>query len=62
MSGAGFSGKGGPKGFDTRKSAPQGTSVGSGSRPGKSKIKIDQSSPEDNKNLGGRGNVPGALK
>lgn len=61
--GAGYSGKGGPKGGDTRKSAPQGTATGSGSRPGtKSRFPIDTSNPVDNKNLGGRGNVPGALK
>jgi hypothetical protein len=57
-----FTGKGGTKKEDGRKSAPQGTSVGSGSRPSKSRHVLDSSAPADPKNLGGRGNVPGALK
>lgn len=41
-------------------SMKQGTSVGSGSRPGKSKIKIPTSAPMDPHGLGRR--PPGALK
>lgn len=42
-------------------SAPQNTSVGSGSRPTASRHKIPTSAPENARMLGGRGNVPGAL-
>ena len=42
------------------KSMKQGTSVGSGSRPTKSKIKIATSAPSDPKGLGRK--PPGALK
>lgn len=45
---------------DTRTSAPQNTSVGGGSRPTPSKIKIASSAPADDYTQG-RG-VPGALK
>ena len=57
-----ISSKGGIRKEDTRKSATQGTSTGSGSRPGgKSRHPMDSSAPVDSKNLGGRGNVPGKL-
>ncbi|TAL03717.1 MAG: hypothetical protein EPO08_03500 [Rhodospirillaceae bacterium] len=42
-------------------SAPQNTSVGSGSRPTASRIKIPTSAPENARTLGGRGDVSGAL-
>ncbi len=42
-------------------SAPQNTSVGSGSRPTSSKYKIPTSAPRDARRLDGRGDVPGAL-
>ncbi len=42
-------------------SAAQNTSVGSGSRPTSSKIKIMTSAPDNARTLGGRGDVPGAL-
>jgi hypothetical protein len=42
-------------------SAPQNTSVGSGSRPTPSRMKIDTSAPMNARTLGGRGDVPGAL-
>lgn len=45
-----------PKG----KSAPQNTSVGSGSRPTKSRFKLETSAPENARTLGGR-ETPGAL-
>ena len=41
-------------------SAPQNTAVGSGSRPGKSKMMIETSSPKDAHGLDGR-KTPGAL-
>lgn len=41
-------------------SAPQNTSVGSGSRPTASRIKIPTSAPENARTLGGR-ETPGAL-
>ncbi len=56
-----FDGKGGTTKSDGRRSASQGTSVGSGSRPTKSRIPIESSAPADPKNLGGRGSVPGKL-
>ncbi len=56
-----YQGKGGPGPSSGDKSAPQNTSVGSGSRPTPSRIKIDSSAPADMKNLGGRGNVPEKL-
>jgi len=45
-----------PKGVQppAQSSAPQNTSVGSGSRPTKSKIKIDSSAPMDAYGLDGR--------
>lgn len=42
-------------------SAPQNTSVGSGSRPTSSRFKIEDSAPANARMLGGRGEVPGAL-
>lgn len=42
-------------------SAPQNTSVGSGSRPTASRYKIETSAPDNARKLGGRGDVPGAL-
>jgi hypothetical protein len=39
-------------------SAPQNTAVGSGSRPGNSKMPIDTSQPEDARSLGGRDETP----
>ena len=38
---------------DTRTSAAQNTSVGSGSRPGPSKIKIETSTPKDHRMIHG---------
>lgn len=40
---------------DTRKSAPQHTATGSGSRPNGGKIKIPTSAPSDPKHLGRKG-------
>ena len=45
---------------DGRTSAPQNTAVGSGSRPTRSKIAIDESAPADDK-ISVR-DVPGSLK
>lgn len=42
-------------------SATQNTSVGSGSRPTKSRYPIKTSAPANARTLGGRGDVPGAL-
>jgi hypothetical protein len=42
-------------------SATQNTSVGSGSRPTKSRFKIETSAPDNARMLDGRGEVPGAL-
>ena len=42
-------------------SAPQNTSVGSGSRPTAARYKIETSAPANARTLGGRGDVPGAL-
>lgn len=56
-----FHGGGKPPAGDTRKSAPQNTAVGGGSRPGMSKIATPTSMDGvDPKTLGR--SVPGALK
>ncbi len=46
---------------DVGTSAPQNTSVGSGSRPTSSRHKIETSAPSNARTLGGRGDVAGAL-
>ena len=65
---AGFRARGGPTGSDARgtppdmrNSMPQGTAVGSGSRPGPGKTYTPSSAPENIRTLGGRGDVAGAL-
>lgn len=63
MSGSGIihnASKGTPPNTDRGTSAPQNTAVGSGSRPTRSKMAIDTSSPMDCHTQGR--DVPGSLK